>query len=352
MRGPPPPWSPNQPPPPASRTAPRRRSLDPLMLGAVAGIATVLALGFGTLLGLMVLLVLNDPTQPPATTVEETPVAPSSGAAVITTQTVPAPDLPGRPTQASDPVTLMLEDLHYERQLVHAEPPVAEPAPPPPPSVVSGLWSMLLRLVGLGPPEPPPEVPNEPLIVPIDPRPLRAPTAPQPTPPPSSVVARIEPRPPAPAPRPAPSPAPLPNPSPAPTARPAPAPAPIKAGPIELTDDDFNDDFLKEEFNEAELFIAPGADEEPGPSTEALDNLDALDVVLVQVSVDAEDVPIRIDGREVGTAPGAFQLPAGPHKVELYHRGQFTVFNLQAVSDPESWCFQRRGRAFRQIRCR
>ncbi len=106
-------------------------------------------------------------------------------------------------------------------------------------------------------------------------------------------------------------------------------------------------------FDEADVFIAPKVEQAPRvqPIQGGLEDVDAMVLRLVEITIDEDDVPIRVDGVDQGTVPGAIQVRPGPHKVELYFRGTTSEFELEATRDPDQWCFERRGRSFRQRRC-
>lgn len=171
----------------------------------------------------------------------------------------------------------------------------------------------------------------------------------------------------------APPPAARPAPPPAPTAAPAPAaPAALaSAAPVGGTaagepgtqgwrDQGQGVDLLAEE----EVALELGSDDDGAatdlfdiPGTEAraeapADEMEALNTLLVQVRLDGGSVPIEIDGKEAGSVPGALQLSPGVHTVTLYNRGVASTFRLEAVTDPDEWCFESKGRNFRPVRCR
>ena len=368
----PPPYPPQRydasgyPQPVTTSTGRRKSRPDPLLLGAIAGIATVLAVGVGTLMGLAVLLLLNPPSSRsqaapeipevgiqaaglPETAALERSAEAAGMPASVALETVAAPALPGRSRATGNPVTVMLHDLRFERELARtvAEPPAnVLPVEPEPEStsVLSGLWSMVLRFFGLEREAPVPVPVPLPAPVPLDAvvriepaAAVQAPAAPPvpearpaPPPPPAPVAAVV------PAPAPSRPPRVVPEPPPRVAPEPAPSlPAPVVGGPIDLSDDDFDEDYLSEDFDEAELFIAPGAEiDEPAPTDEALEQLDALDLVLVSVRIDdGEDIPLTVvgvDGEHV--VPGTLQLPRGSHEVQLYHRGVTSTFRRRSTS--------------------
>ncbi len=103
-----------------------------------------------------------------------------------------------------------------------------------------------------------------------------------------------------------------------------------------------------DEITESELFNVPTVDDDGADTVE----MDSLETLLVQISLDGSGIPIEIDGEEAGSVPGALQLTPGVHTVTLYNRGVTSTFRLEAVTDPDEWCFESKGRNFRPVRCR
>ncbi|MBX2802328.1 MAG: hypothetical protein KTR31_31900 [Myxococcales bacterium] len=338
------------------RDAKRRRSgPSGLWVAVMAGGATVAVLGVGTLVVVAVLaLTMWEPT--PRATSSSSSTSPAVAVAV-------APE-PRAPLVFDDPIDQMIADLKAERAAAAARPKVSAPASPSADVYIEALtiyaadlWAWATQATSEGTADDglvPASSPGTPRAVAPMPMPPPPAAAPEPVPEAAVAAATLEHDPlfnPAPAQErsvPAPMPVAM---TPPPVA--APKPQPIPAGPIELSDDDAVDVQLEDEAAEvADLFIAPGTDEE-APIGEGLDDLEALQTVLVDIRLDkASNVPIEVDGKAMGTAPGMFQLAPGWHTIALHNRGSTSTFRLEANADPDEWCFESRGRQFRVSRCR
>ncbi|HHO49554.1 MAG TPA: hypothetical protein ENK18_01485 [Deltaproteobacteria bacterium] len=115
-----------------------------------------------------------------------------------------------------------------------------------------------------------------------------------------------------------------------------------------LAEEDVALELGSDEITESELFNVPTVDDDGADTVE----MDSLETLLVQISLDGSGIPIEIDGEEAGSVPGALQLTPGVHTVTLYNRGVTSTFRLEAVTDPDEWCFESKGRNFRPVRCR
>ncbi len=116
-----------------------------------------------------------------------------------------------------------------------------------------------------------------------------------------------------------------------------------------LSQDDASIPLLADGGSVAELFYVPG--EEPLVDEGDLAALDSLSTLLVRIETDVSGVPVEIDGRIVGSAPTVAEVSPGWHTVVLHNDGATTSFRLEARADPESWCFEARGRSFKDVRC-
>jgi hypothetical protein len=68
----------------------------------------------------------------------------------------------------------------------------------------------------------------------------------------------------------------------------------------------------------------------------------------IHISVDADGVPITIDGAEVGSAPTEVTLAVGSHEVVVGSKDAATAFQLEVGAGVDAWCFgQRQGRFYR-----
>jgi hypothetical protein len=72
---------------------------------------------------------------------------------------------------------------------------------------------------------------------------------------------------------------------------------------------------------------------------------------LLRIEVDLHEVPVEVDGKPVGLAPLTMKVAPGSHIVKLYSGYQPTGFMVQVNSDPSEWCFEARGRTFKNVRC-
>ena len=103
------------------------------------------------------------------------------------------------------------------------------------------------------------------------------------------------------------------------------------------------------ETNIAELFYVPGEDEEP--SVESVADLDGLTTMVVQIKVNQPGAQIEIDGEFAGMAPTVAEVLPGWHNVVLSTRNGSSSFRIEAVRDPDTWCFEAKGRSFKNVRC-
>jgi hypothetical protein len=99
----------------------------------------------------------------------------------------------------------------------------------------------------------------------------------------------------------------------------------------------------------AELFYVPGDDEIP--DAEDLAELDTLNTLLVRIDTETPGIPVEIDGHIIGDAPTVAEVKPGWHTVILHNGDVTSNFRLEASSDPDSWCFEARGRGFKDVRC-
>ncbi len=102
-----------------------------------------------------------------------------------------------------------------------------------------------------------------------------------------------------------------------------------------------------QETNVAAQFADMGGDDEGG-----LDDLDALDSMVVEVRTDQPGVSVEVDGTYAGVTPLLVEVGSGYHAVKLTLGEVSQRFELQPKSDPDAWCFDLKGRTFKIDRCR
>jgi hypothetical protein len=118
-------------------------------------------------------------------------------------------------------------------------------------------------------------------------------------------------------------------------------------GALLQVDDAFTEVQMPGGQSTAGFFYDPSDD----PSPVVLDPPES-DLVTLRVRVDANEIPIEVDGRPIGLAPLTTRVAPGSHIVKLYMGSQPTGFMVNVGSSGDSeWCFEARGRSFRNVRC-
>jgi len=82
-----------------------------------------------------------------------------------------------------------------------------------------------------------------------------------------------------------------------------------------------------------------------------LGGVETIKTDLLRIKVDAKEIPVELDGRPIGLAPLTTQVAPGSHIVKLYAGSQPTGFMINVAGDPSEWCFEARGRSFKNVRC-
>jgi len=80
--------------------------------------------------------------------------------------------------------------------------------------------------------------------------------------------------------------------------------------------------------------------------------LDGLDTMLVEIRTDKPGIQVVVDGAQAGVTPVHVDLSSGYHTVKLISDSGEQSFQLRPESDPETWCFEVKGRSFKLDRCR